>query len=114
MSRPAYSTSVLVDASSSEAGTETLFKTITVNTIAVDVMVNASPLAGRTSIMIQADEDNTGSVYLGVNTAPTTSNAMYRLSGGAGVVISLDKFNTVPVKAIGSVAGQKIHISEIK
>ena len=114
MSRPAYSTSVLVDASSSEAGPGTLFKTITVNTTAVDVMVNGTPLTGRTSVMIQADEDNTGAVYIGVNTAPTTSNAMYRLGGGAGVIINLDKYNTVPVKAIGSLAGQKIHISEIK
>lgn len=114
MSRPAYSTSVMVDASSSEAGNQSLFKTLTISTTAVDVMVGASPLSGRTSIMIQADEDNSGSVYLGVNTAPTTSNAMYRLGSGSGIVINLDKFNEVPIMAIGSTSGQKIHITEIK
>lgn len=116
MSRPAYSTSVLVEASSAEIGLSAVYGTLTIgNAVASEVKIGASALEGRTALMIQADEDNAGSVYLGFGaTAPTTANACYRLSGGAGVILTLDKFNAITVKAIASVAGQKIHVTELK
>lgn len=114
MSRPAYSTSVVVDAASSELGLLSLFATVTVGVAAVDVKAGASPLSGRTGVMIQADESNTGLIYLGVNGTPTTANAMYQLGGGAGVVLSIDKYNDIPIKAISNVAAQKIYVTEIK
>lgn len=114
MSRPAYSTSVLVDAASSELGLGSLFAAVTVGVAAVDVKVGASPLSGRTGVMIQADENNTGLIYLAVNGTPTTTNAMYQLGAGAGVVLTIDKYNIVPIKAISNLASQKIYITEIK
>lgn len=115
MSRPAYSSSVLVEAGSAEIGLQSVYGTLTINTTANEVKIGATALEGRTGIMVQADEDNTGSIYLGFGaTNPSTSNACYRLSGGAGVVLTLDKFNAITVKAIASVAGQKLHVTELK
>lgn len=115
MSRPAYSTSVLVEASSAEIGLSAVYGTLTIGTVASEVKIGGAALSGRTGLMIQADEDNAGSVYLGFGaTNPTTANACYRLSGGAGIVLTLDKFNAITVKAIASVAGQKIHVTELK
>ena len=114
MARPEYQSNVNISTESTAMTTETIFSKITVSTAAIELKVGASRLAGRTGICIKADDTNSGSVFIGVNSNPTTSNAGFKLSAGEAVELALDANSSVPVNAIADTASQGVSIFEIK
>lgn len=114
MSRPAYSTSVYLESQGALMKTDTVFGANTIGIASSEVKVGASALSGRNAVMIQADDNNADAIYLGVNSAPTVSNAMIKLSAGSVIVLNFDKYNVVPLYAISGTANQKIYVTEVK
>ena len=78
---------------------------ITVGTTAVEVTFTGTPK----SIHIEADHDNSGSIYVGKsNVASDGSNAVMRLDAGEATGWDYDD-TTNPVYVIGSAAGQVVY-----
>jgi len=81
---------------------------VTVGTSAVVVVSGMS-----TSILIQADHANTGTIYIGAsNVASDGSNAVCRLEPGES--ISMD-YNAMmnPIYAVATTSGQKVYVMRI-
>ena len=115
MSRPAYSSSVTIDAGNNELSLESVYGCLTIGTSVSEIKIGSSALVGRKAVSIQSDEDNTGVIYLGFGlTDPSASNSFFKLNAGGSVVLSIDKFNDIPIKAIATLANQKIYVSELK
>jgi len=58
-------------------------------------------------VLIKADNDNTGNVYVGGVPSVTTSNG-FRLAAGEGVLIEIDNANKVYM--IADASNQKVHV----
>lgn len=91
-----------------------VFPAQTVGTTAVSVSTttvgNEGNFTPRASVSVQADPTNTGTVYIGNSLLSTTRYAR-ALQPGDFFTISGSAINANKIFALGSIAGQIIHVS---
>jgi hypothetical protein len=85
------------------AGTDINGTKVSVGTTEIEVTFTGTPQ----SIFIQADHDNTGSIYIG-KIGVTSSDAMARLMAGESITIDLDDTSNA-VYVIASAVSQNIY-----
>jgi len=83
---------------------------LTVGTVPACLSPNGASIPIR-SVTVKADDDNTGSVYIGFSSSVTTTDG-FRLKAGQGIDIAIDDLNKVWV--VADADGQKIYILWVK
>jgi hypothetical protein len=112
MGKPEFSADVVVSTQYGVIGAGSVYGLLTVGTVASEVKVGTDTLSGRSTLTIQANPDNAGRVYFGLDNLVTSSKYAFCLDGGGGITLELDYTDAIHVFAIGSATGQKISIIE--
>jgi hypothetical protein len=90
----------------------TLLPTVTVGTTAVQVDARGLMVRGFSSISMQADVLNSGTIYVGDSTV-TTSLYARALKASDWLTLSVDGADGSEIWVVGSAAGQILHPSGV-
>lgn len=114
--RQEHQGNVSVSVNANVCTTAARFARVTVGTTAVELKVGASPLSGRTSVLVTTSPDNTANIFIGIGTNDTltTANAGDCLTPGAGRVYEVSSAEVVVIKAISTAVAQYVYITEVK
>jgi len=115
MGKKQFSNSVSISSTSSVLNNSAISTKLTVSTTEIELKVGATSMIGRKAIYIEADQDNSSSIYIGVgNITLSDTTSMMRLSAGDARQIDIDG-NTIVILKAKSISGTNyLRITEMK
>jgi hypothetical protein len=112
--KPEFSADVVVANEYTLHSSNSVYNTIDVGIAAVEVKAGAAALVDRTTVSLQADPNNTGALYLGLDNTVSTLKWFMCLMPGMGIELRVSTSNPPTFYVISNAAGQKAGIVEGK
>ena len=109
-----FSGSVTVANEYTLLGNGSVYNQLTFTTVAQEIKVGGSKLAGRKTLTIQAHPDNAGYIYIGLDNTVTNVKYFIALSAGMPITIKFNSIDALSIWGYGSAAGQLLGVLEGK